>query len=1148
MLFAFLMIGLNATSLADPLGIAFASGAKPAAVAAPANAASAAVAAPANAAPAAVPTGKSTIGDYVWHDFNLDGFHYNLPLPDEDEYLAGFNGVKVNLYLKDPVSGLWGLITTTLTGDNPNMVGTQTGWYEFNVTADGSQYRVEIDASNFNVGQPLNGYVNTSALTYGQGIANRIEMFLPGLVEVNLDGDFGYARAGIIMVKTAGNAADGATYYINAPSASVTYTYRYTNTGETYLTSIVITDDAGTPANTADDFACVVSGTLAPGASGTCTSATKTLTGDRTNIGYASGTPASNSSGDGFPGPNPSDTDDAIVDMVNPGINVVKVAGTAADGATYFLNTPGGSVTYVYTVTNTGDVPLINVKTRVTDDKCASVNYASGDTNNNNRLETTETWRFTCTTNITIDTVNTATAIGTPSTAAGVALPGVPDVNDTDQAIVDIVAPGINVVKVAGTAADGATYFLNAPGGSVTYVYTVTNTGDVPLINVKTRVTDDKCSPVNYASGDANSNNILETTETWRFTCTTNITVDTTNTATTIGTPSTAAGVALPGVPDVNDTDQAIVDIVNPRIVIAKTPDLQQVGTGTMVTFTIQVTNTGDVRLNNVSVGDVVAPNCVRANLGFLIPGATVSYTCNMTPTVTVTNIATTTGIPADTSGVPMPGVPAPTAQDDAVVQVLTTGIDLVKTAGSALDGQTLTLNQAAPVSVTYTYRITNTGTSYLKNITVTDDKIGAVCTPALLAPGATTTCTKTANITADVTNIGTATGTPSNAASVTIPGLANPTDTDQAKVEFRGSIGDWVWWDANNNGLQDAGEPGILGVVVVLTPTVGSPVSVTTNATGYYSFTNLLAGNYTVGIPRNVGDNVGFFAAGWYPTNPATGVTTTVLGYGQVIATVDFGLNIPTSYTLTKTLNTPVPVRTGSAITYTIRITNTGNTWLTVLPMRDVYSTTYLAYGYNGSFASPASNNNTDDGLIDWSDLTLTRGDVGPGASVSVIVTFTAKADTTKLPGGKTDNVAEVHDAVAQYVRDEVSGASGSDPAFPLPDKQDDAPAAIILPTGLSVTGLQANAQGKDVTIVWQTANEAQILGFDVLRKSSPADVKRVNPEMIAAEHAGSSAGTTYSFTDRGLAPGVYTYVLRVIKLDGTMEQLEAKIVTVKP
>jgi len=825
-LFAFLMIGLNATTLADPLGIVFGSGAKPAAVVASASAA------PVPAAPAAAPTGKSTIGDYVWHDYNLDGFHDDTGVPtfpDESEYLTGFNGVLVNLYLKDPISGLWGWVTSTLTGDNPNMVGTQTGWYEFNVTADGSQYRVEIDASNFNPGQPLYGYVNTSALTYGQGIANRIEMFLPGLVEVNLDGDFGYARAGIALLKTAGNAANGATYYLRSPSGPVTYTYRYTNTGETYLTTIVITDDAGTPAVTGDDFtACTVAGPVAPGATGTCT-AIRTLTGDRTNIGYANGTP-SDSTGAGFPGytgPNPRASDDAIVDMVNPGINVVKTAGTAADGATYYLNTPGGNVTYVYTVTNTGDVSLINVKTRVTDNRCAPVAYASGDANSNNILETTETWRFTCTTNIAVDTTNTATAIGTPSTAGGTALPGIADVSDTDQAIVDIVNPGINVVKTAGTAADGATYYLNTPGGNVTYVYTVTNTGDVSLINVKTRVTDNRCAPVAYASGDANSNNILETTETWRFTCTTNIAVDTTNTATAIGTPSTAGGTALPGIADVSDTDQAIVDIVAPAIAIAKIPDLQQVGANTMVTFTIAVTNTGDTRLNNVSVGDALAPNCVKANLGFLLPGGSINYTCNMTPTVTITNVAATTGIPADASGIPMPGVPPPTAQDNAVVQVLTTGIDLVKTAGSALDGQTLTITQTAPVSVTYTYRITNTGTSYLKNINVTDDKIGAVCTVAgPLAPGAAATCTKNANVTADVTNTGTATGTPSNAAGVTIPGLANPTDTDQARVEFRGRIGDWVWWDVNNNGLQDAGEPGISDVVVVLTPTVGSPVN----------------------------------------------------------------------------------------------------------------------------------------------------------------------------------------------------------------------------------------------------------------------------------------------------------------------------------
>ena len=80
-------------------------------------------------------------------------------------------------------------------------------------------------------------------------------------------------------------------------------------------------------------------------------------------------------------------------------------------------------------------------------------------------------------------------------------------------------------MKTARTVADGAgPTILNTPGGSVTYAYTVTNTGDVPLINVNhPRHLIDKCTPVTYASGDTNSNNILETTETWRLNCTTNI-------------------------------------------------------------------------------------------------------------------------------------------------------------------------------------------------------------------------------------------------------------------------------------------------------------------------------------------------------------------------------------------------------------------------------------------------------------------------------------------------------------------------------------------------------------------------------------------------------------------------------------------------
>lgn len=228
-------------------------------------------------------------------------------------------------------------------------------------------------------------------------------------------------------------------------------------------------------------------------------------------------------------------------------------------------------------------------------------------------------------------------------------------------------------------------------GDTVTFTIQVTNTGDVALTGVA--VSD----PLAPACGRTIGS--LAVGATSDYACARNgVTLDFTNVATVTGQP--------PVGPAVTSADSAAVDVVAPAVVIAKTPDLQQVGASTLVTFTIRVTNTGDARLNNVTVGDTIAANCARS-LGFLIPGATVSYTCNMMPTTTVTNIAAATGIPADTSGIPMPGVPAPTAQDDAVVQVLTAGVDLVKTAGSAADGQTLTLTQAAPVSVTYTYRIT---------------------------------------------------------------------------------------------------------------------------------------------------------------------------------------------------------------------------------------------------------------------------------------------------------------------------------------------------------------------------------------------------------------------------------------------------------
>ncbi|MDD3187829.1 MAG: hypothetical protein PHD02_05145 [Bacilli bacterium] len=79
----------------------------------------------------------------------------------------------------------------------------------------------------------------------------------------------------------------------------------------------------------------------------------------------------------------------------NPGIKIVKATnGSDNDTAPGLVLCKGDPVTWTYTVTNTGNVPLSQV-TVVDDQPGVSPNYSSGDTNNNGLLDLTETWIYT---------------------------------------------------------------------------------------------------------------------------------------------------------------------------------------------------------------------------------------------------------------------------------------------------------------------------------------------------------------------------------------------------------------------------------------------------------------------------------------------------------------------------------------------------------------------------------------------------------------------------------------------------------------------------------------------------------------------------------------------------------------------------------
>ena len=138
-----------------------------------------------------------------------------------------------------------------------------------------------------------------------------------------------------------------------------------------------------------------------------------------------------------------------------------------------------------------------------------------------------------------------------------------------------------------------------------------------------------------------------------------------------------------------------------------------------------------------------------------------------------------------------------------------------------------------------------------------------------------------------------------------------NATKIDFAFVK-PASVGNFVWFDANKNGIQDADEVGVAGVTVTLTDGAGNPVidldgnpvkPVTTDANGKYEFTNLMPN--VDRIVANAGEEsykvtftppAGYSATKSYAAadgeKDSNGAESNVtLTEGQNDETVDFGL-----------------------------------------------------------------------------------------------------------------------------------------------------------------------------------------------------------------------------------------------------------------
>ena len=216
---------------------------------------------------------------------------------------------------------------------------------------------------------------------------------------------------------------------------TVTYTYVVTNTGGEPLANVTIDDDkcptvtfVGGDANDDNKLDVAETWTYA------CTQAISVNT---TNVVTVTG--------DDDDGNTATDDDTATVLVIKPSIEVDKSANVAAANV-------GQTVTYSYKVTNPGDDPLSDIT--VLDDKCAPVTRVDGDTDGDNKLDTTETWNYTCAQVATAPgaLTNVVVVTGTPTVG--------PKVSDTDTVTIPISAvlgevlsrTGLDSVRMASQA------------------------------------------------------------------------------------------------------------------------------------------------------------------------------------------------------------------------------------------------------------------------------------------------------------------------------------------------------------------------------------------------------------------------------------------------------------------------------------------------------------------------------------------------------------------------------------------------------------------------------------------------------------------------------------------------------------------------
>ncbi len=496
-------------------------------------------------------------------------------------------------------------------------------------------------------------------------------------------------------------------------------------------------------------------------------------------------------------------SDRLVVQPVHPGVTLLKQISTNAGGPwTAFVGLPlGGQVYYLFTVENTGDVPMYAVTLTDPDSAISPLIAGCSWSNPVNPLPApaagNENHISTCIVGpVTVFApgahTNTATARGEYPQSSGTYY--------ADTSAASYATTGLTIEKSAAESR------YSSIGDVLHYSYTVTNTGAAPLAGPVT-VSDDRSAneicPDTITVGDFDA--FLDPGESIICTATYTIVLDDITAGSVVNTATASAGG------------------------VTSSPDSETVP---YVAFTPTPTET---------------------------PAITQTYTQSETPTITQTPTEThtpsITQTPTETETPSITPTPTPTSTE------------------TETPSHTPTPTETETVTPTLTHTETETPTE-TPTITPTSTETET--------PSATPTETETPTPTRTETETPTQTLTPTETETPTFTPTLTPTVT---QTQQPGRIYGVVFNDVNASGAQDPGELGIGGVTVTLYDDLGTVIGTRiTAADGSYNFANLSSGDYEVVET----DPAGYIST----TNNTVPVTVTSGSNTQV----DFGDRLITS------------------------------------------------------------------------------------------------------------------------------------------------------------------------------------------------------------------------------------------------------------